>query len=244
MGGPGKGSKGASKGGWVWQPAQVQQSWGKKGAGKGQGEGTGKKASTVPANFTVNTSKSYTGTVMAYFKLKGYGFIELSQKGVAPEDKVFCFWTDISSSDRFPALMKETEVKFNLRKETKKGETSLRACNVTNTDGSPIAIQDEADEKRTYVGGQFLRYTGTLKFYIPKRGYGYVTVDDGFDYGGMEVPKEIRVETSEINAGGGQPDYAKEVQVEFGIWKTRKEQFKAHNMTLPGGEPLPAKAGE
>merc|ERR1712232_114240 len=56
--------------------------------------------------------------------------------------------------------------------------------------------------------------------------------------GDPDVPEEIRVETAEVNAGGKQPHHMKDIQVEFGVWKTTKGKYKAYNMTLPGGEPL------
>merc|ERR1719476_75332 len=134
-------------------------------------------------------------------------------------------------------LSKEMKVQFNLKKEQSKGQSTIRACNVSLPGGAAVSVQDDEDSKKTYVGGQNLRYTGTLKFYIPKRGYGYVTIDDGYELD-ADVPKELRVETSEVNAGGGQPAYMKDEQVEFGIWKTKKGQYKVYNMTAPGGTVL------
>jgi len=215
------------------------KSWGGKGkswGGKGVKKASGAKTTSlvVPADFQVNTSQRHTGTVSGYFKFNGYGFVTLDKKGVVPEDKVFVHWTDIQSSDRFPQLMRDSKVQFNLKKEERKGQHTLRACNVSLPGGAPVSVQDEQDEKREYVGGQNLRYTGTLKFYIPKRGYGYVTLDEGYELD-ADVPKELRVETSEVNAGGAQPAYMKDVQVEFGIWKTKKGEYKCYNMTAPGG---------
>merc|ERR1712032_555836 len=197
------------------------------GGGTGVKKDTGaKRANTVPADFKVNTSQRHTGTVTGYWKFNGYGFITLDKKGVVP-------------ADRFPQLMRDTKVQLNIKKEERKGQHTLRACNVSLPGGAPVSIQDEQDEKKEYVGAQNLRYTGTLKFYIPKRGYGYVTVDDGYELD-AEVPKELRVETSEVNAGGANPAYMKDTQVEFGIWKTKKGGYKVYNMTAPGGLVLEA----
>merc|ERR1712187_252851 len=133
---------------------------------------------------------------------------------------------------------------FSIKKEEKKGKQVVSASNVTTELGQPIALQDETDAKKTFVGGQFIRYTGTLKFYNPKNGFGYILIDEGFQYDQEGVPKEIRVETAEVNAGGQQPGYLKDVKVEFGIWKTNKGAFKAYNMTAPGDDPLPANTPE
>eukprot|EP00927_Polykrikos_kofoidii_P002042 TRINITY_DN10782_c0_g2_i2.p1 TRINITY_DN10782_c0_g2~~TRINITY_DN10782_c0_g2_i2.p1 ORF type:complete len:204 (-),score=43.68 TRINITY_DN10782_c0_g2_i2:214-825(-) len=122
----------------------------------------------------------------------------------------------------------------------KGGSFTIDAKNVRLPGGAKIAVQDALDAGKTFVGGQYLRYTGKLKFYNPKRGFGYIAIDDGYAYDREGVPKEIRCERSEMNAGGSQPGYQKDVQVEFGIWVTQREQFKGYNVTLLGGAPLPA----
>merc|ERR1711904_374111 len=135
------------------------------------------------------------------------------------------------------------DVEFTLatKIDDKTGKKQVEAKNVTMPGGGNIAIQDQIDaEKKTFVGGQELRYTGSLKFYRAKEGYGYITMDDGYAVD-ASVPKEIRCEMAEMNAGGAKPGNMKEVSaVEFGIWKNTKGVHKAYNVTLPGGMPLPA----
>merc|ERR1712060_952940 len=137
------------------------------------------------------------------------------------------------------------KVQFNLKVVDHKGKKVVHACNVSGPGGKRIQCQDDNDAKqKEFVGGQFLRYSGTLKFYLDKKGYGYIDIDDGFDYQGEKVPKQIRVEKSEMNAGpGNQAKMMKDVQVEFGIWMKEgvtPKVYKAYNVTLPGGEPLPS----
>merc|ERR1719235_2597565 len=116
---------------------------------------------------------------------------------------------------------------------------TILAKQVSLPGGGEISLQDDLDaENKEFVGGQELRYTGTLKFFDGKTGFGYITIDEGYDFKGEEVPDEIRVERSEVNAGGRQPEKMSELQVEFGIWKTKKGQYKAYNMTLPGAKAL------
>merc|ERR1712050_83371 len=95
---------------------------------------------------------------------------------------------------------------------------------------------DEEDAKnKTFVGGQNLRYTGTLKFYDPKRSMGYVTLDEGYALD-ADVPKELQVEEAEVNCGGKKPQVKMEkVAVEFGIYKNKKGKYLVYNMCLPGG---------
>jgi len=232
---------------WMWKGGYG------KGDGKGYGKGYGgggyggggkgrNKPQGIPEDFQVNPATVYTGKVDAYYKFSGYGFIVPNEAGVIPNDKVFVFWKQINTADRYPSLMKEMEVQFTLQVVEKQGVRTLQAENVALPGGAPVAVQSEADVKKEFVGGQNLRYTGTLKFFLPKQGYGYIKIDPGYQYDKEGVPGEIRVETSEMNCGGGNPEYAEDLKVEFGIWVTTRGAFKGYNVTLPGGSPLPAAA--
>jgi len=226
---------------------------GPKGKGKGGGDsdaggegGQGEHSTrvpTVPEDFAIDPNARFLGTVSFFSKLKGYGFIELTEKGVIPEDRLFVQWRSIKSDDRFPFLSKDMEVEFSVNKWTgmgPRGQVSLRAKDVTMPGGMQVHLQEEMDAKsKAFLGGQDLRYTGTLKFYNPRSGYGYISVDPGFQPPeGELIPTELRVECSEVNAGGQQPVFMENLQVEFGIWKTSRDVPKAYNVTLPGGVPL------
>lgn len=80
-----------------------------------------------------------------------------------------------------------------------------------------------------HVPQTYPRYLGILKFYNPRNGYGYITVDPRFvtDDGENSVPSELRVERSEVNAGGQNPGAMQDVAVEFGVWKTSRDVPKA-----------------
>lgn len=198
-----------------------------------------KKPPTIAADFEVDPETVFTGTVSFYHKWKGYGFINVREEGVVPGNAIWVHWRNVQSLDRFPFLIKDMEVQFNIQKWREPGAgMTLRAKNVATPGGADISIQDEVDgKKKEFVGGQDLRYTGNLKFYSPRSGFGYITIDAGYE---LEegVPTELRVERSEVNAGGRQPPVMQNTQVEFGIWKTNKGGYKAYNMTLPGGMPV------
>jgi len=200
-----------------------------------------KPPQTVPQGFQVDQNARYTGTVSFYQKWKGYGFLDVAQKGVVPQDKLFVHWKQIASDDRFPFLAKDLEVEFGVmtwRDYQNRNAVTLRAKHVTMVGGMNIALQDDIDaQQKTFVGGQHLRYTGTLKFFTPKHGFGYVIMDQGYDVD-PSVPSELRVETDEVNAGGKQPCFMENLAVEFGIWRTKKGGYMVYNMTLPGGHPL------
>jgi len=194
----------------------------------------------LPSGFQVDENARYTGTVSMYAKWKGYGFVEFSQPGVVPMDKVFVHWKQLQSDDRFPFLNKGMEVEFGLQtqREWHRGGITVRAKNVTMVGGMNLSLQDDLDaQEKSFVGGQHLRYTGTLKFFTPRHGFGYVVMDQGYDVD-PSVPSELRVETSEVNAGGKHPRFMENLAVEFGIWRTPRGHYKVYNMTLPGGHPL------
>jgi len=206
--------------------------------GKGKGN-TPQPPPALPEGYELDADARFTGTVTHYHKWQGYGFIKPSQEGAIPNDKLYVHWSNIQSSDRFPFLLPDQEVEFGLMKWTQSGRTTLRAKTVTGPGGKLVAVQDDLDaQRKQFVGGQMLRYTGKLKFYNPRQAFGYVVLDDGFQ---LEegVPKELRVEEAEVNAGGKRPQvWMENIDVEFGIVKNKRGQFLAYNMTLPGGAPL------
>jgi len=195
----------------------------------------------VPSNFVIDPDMRYTGTISFYHKWKGYGFVELTQKGVVPQDKLFVHWRNIQSDDRFPFLVKGLEVEFGLQKSQDRfnwNVTTVRASFVTLVGGTNIAMQDDVDaQEMDFVGGQHLRYTGNLKFFDPRRGFGYLQMDQGYDVP-PDVPPGLRVETAEVNAGGKKAQPMQNIAVEFGIYKTKRNTYQVYNMTLPGGHPL------
>lgn len=212
-----------------------------KGKGKGSWGGGGKggpKTISKAMGEKIDTTATYTGTVEKYSKFSGFGFIKLSQSGIVPGDTVYVYYKSIETTDRFPQLVKDMSVQLGLHKYKTSNGTSVRAKHVCMPGGGTIAIQDDLDsQKKEFVGGQNLRYTGTLKFYRAKPGYGYVTMDKGFKTP-EEIPEDIRVEEAEVNCGGKKPFGLKDIKVEFGIWKTKKAAFKVYNMTLPKGIPI------
>ncbi|CAE8678589.1 unnamed protein product, partial [Polarella glacialis] len=209
---------------------------------------------TVSADYEIDLDARYTGKVAFYSKLKGFGFIDMDQQGIVPEDKLFVQWRNIDSNDRFPFLVTGHEVEFSVTKwkdAAHNGEVTLRARAVSTLEGGRVEVQDEIDSsKKTFVGPPGHRYAGNLKFYNPKNGYGYIEVDadsrkvaaQGEE--GLEFASQLRVERSEVNAGGKQPQWMQNVAVEFGIWKTSRDVPKAYDVTLPGGLPLTQEALE
>jgi cold shock CspA family protein len=153
------------------------------------------------------------------------------------------FWKDIKSDDRFPSLNKDMQVEFALGKKKAGNRAQVFAKQVSLPGDQQVSVQDESDANKEFIGDQSSRYTGHLKFFSPKHGFGYIKIDEGQGIDD-DVTNELRVETSEVNSGGRHPRHMKDMAVEFGIWKTKKDKHKAYNMTLPGGEPFSAEQVE
>eukprot|EP00747_Dinoflagellata_sp_TGD_P167736 gnl/TRDRNA2_/TRDRNA2_192729_c0_seq1.p1 gnl/TRDRNA2_/TRDRNA2_192729_c0~~gnl/TRDRNA2_/TRDRNA2_192729_c0_seq1.p1 ORF type:complete len:326 (+),score=63.32 gnl/TRDRNA2_/TRDRNA2_192729_c0_seq1:66-1043(+) len=182
----------------------------------------------VPASFEVDEEKRHLGTVDFYSKLQGYGFIHLKEEGVVPENRLFVHWRNIESEDRFPFLTKDLEVEFSVLKWREQGgQVSLRAQRVTLPGGASIALQDAEDrETKDFVESQSARYTGILKFYDTKKGFGYVTIDSP----PAGIQKDIMVDRSEINMKDKQPQWMENIVVECGIFRNENGQARAYNV--------------
>jgi len=118
------------------------------------------------------------------------------------------------------------------------GRMELSAKHVTAPGGVEIAIQDELDAKKEFVGGQHARYKGTLEWYDTGKKFGSVIMEAGVELE-EAVPKKLQVEEHEVNCGGKRPQGLKDnIEVEFGIVKNWKGKHLCYNMTLPLGLPL------
>merc|ERR1712194_259752 len=138
--------------------------------------------------FKLNTKKVYKGEVKEYWRLNGYGFITLDEKGFVPEDKVFIFWSGINSTDRFPTLNKEMKVQFTMELEKdKKGNNTLKAKAVSLIGGGKISVQDEDLSAKEFVVSQAARFKGQLKWFNPQKGFGFLTVATGQNFGGEKI---------------------------------------------------------
>jgi len=198
-----------------------------------------KKATTKAAKPAVAGEKfdpnvKYTGVVKSYNKQNGYGFITMDKEGVVEKNEVFAYWKTIVSTDRYPFLHKGLEVEFGLNRRR---DGNVGASQITLRGGGPIELQADNDSShKSFLTGQDNRYSGHLKFYDTKKGFGYLTVSDTIPE--LNGNSELRVERQEVNCGGKQPEWMKDLDVEFGIWVTKKGEPRAYNMTGVGGMAL------
>merc|ERR1719265_1279201 len=88
----------------------TKNGWSKGSRGSGSWTKPKTMDNAVPADFALDTTARYTGTVTTYGKMKGFGFIKLAKEGIVPGNTAFVFWSDIVSNDRYPMLLQGQEV--------------------------------------------------------------------------------------------------------------------------------------
>mmetsp|Transcript_53851 Transcript_53851/g.143294 ORF Transcript_53851/g.143294 Transcript_53851/m.143294 type:complete len:294 (+) Transcript_53851:405-1286(+) len=165
-------------------------------------------------------------------KRRGFGFIKPDVEGVVPDDKVMVHWGEITSSDKWPSLTKGQAVEFNLKKiEVKSGAAAMiRAVEVTLPGGEVVALDDEQELAREIVGSREDRHSGKIKFYDAKKGFGYVVLDQP-----VHDVEEAKVTREEVLGGEAIP-LAKDLAIEFGLYRNDKGVACTCDVTLPGGE--------
>merc|ERR1712142_459738 len=97
------------------------------------------------------------------------------------EKQVFVHWKDIVSDEQWPALNKGTEVQFQVS-ESDKGK---RARKVKLAGGKKVTCERgdrEIDEKTIY--------SGTVKFFSGKGGYGFIIPDKEIEFMDLRISKD------------------------------------------------------
>jgi len=195
------------------------------------------KSGVVDEDFEVDEAERYSGECVMYDKSRGFGFIKMETTGIVPDDKLMVHWRELQSEDRWPYLMRGTKVEFGLKKLKEQGTFSLKAKEVSCAGGEKIALQEARDEQTEFIGDRNMRFLGNVKWYDFKKGFGYVKLQEGYDIG-EDVPTELRVDRQEINSGDDAPRLSNEMEIEFGIQKSKKGNYSCYNVTLAGGEEI------
>mmetsp|Transcript_32275 Transcript_32275/g.77343 ORF Transcript_32275/g.77343 Transcript_32275/m.77343 type:complete len:321 (+) Transcript_32275:51-1013(+) len=214
----------------------------RKGGGRPKAKPAPKKAQKaddrVDLNFQVDESKRFAGKVLFFDKRRGFGFVKPEEDGVVPENKLMVHWSAITSTDSWPYLYKDLDVEFNIvKKEVSKGTAAiLRADKVSGPGGAPLSC--DAGEEKEWLENATARYSGEVKFYNSKSGFGWAILSS--PVGDVSEVKLIREEV----AGGEAVPLGKGLKVEFGVFKKEKGTMTAHNVTLPGGAPVTRDIGE
>jgi len=157
------------------------------------------------------------GIVVRFDRRKGFGFIQPKKAG---EKQVFVHWSEIVSDETWPVLQNGAEVEFVLNEKDDKGKRS--AEKVSKVGGGKIKNkEDDRDIDEETI------YTGTVKFFDGRKGFGFITPDEEIEYsgqtasnddeGGVYVAREdiITAEDSGASLNDG-------TKVQFQVYKGKK----------------------
>jgi len=108
------------------------------------------------------------GTVVCFFRGRGFGFIKPQEGG----DEVFVHWNDLITHDHWPHLERDTKVEYLLVKNNDK----YYAKEVTLVGGKKIPAFTKPHEDR--VINEDETFTGTVEFFNGRKGYGFIKPDD------------------------------------------------------------------
>merc|ERR1719228_821822 len=117
--------------------------------------------------------KKSKGVVVRFARRKGFGFIQPKKAG---EKQVFVHWSDIITDEQWPVLQNGAEVQFLLTEEDGK----RRAEKVSKVGEGKI--ENEEDDRD--IDEETL-YTGTVKFFDGRKGFGFIIPDEDIEYGGQ-----------------------------------------------------------
>lgn len=195
------------------------------------------RCGVVDEDLEIDEDERHNGECVFFNRKSGYGFIKLDADGLVADNKVMVHWGALQTEDRWPYLMKGTKVELSLEKKRDKGAWVLKAKDVCQPGGDKFSLQQEVDEQKDFVGHKDMRFLGNVKFFDWQKGFGYVKLQEGYAVD-EDVPNELRVDREEINAGNDCPRLDKEMEIEFGIQKSKKGIYSCYNVTLAGGEEI------
>jgi len=169
-----------------------------------------------------------TGTIRAFFRGRGFGFIRPVQDEDEEEDEeeekkreVMVHWEDVVTDDPFPYIKKGTKVEYIVTQENGK----LQAKEVTLAGGAKIPVFTKPYKDREVNKED--TYKGTVAFYNVWRGWGMLKPDEDITWkdtttsGGLFFSKQ-GISTATPLKRGYRAKVEKGLRVAFKIYKDKK----------------------
>jgi len=157
-------------------------------------------------------TNKHKGKVVEFKSRNGFGFVQPEDSDVG--DKLFVHWKEIQTDDQWPCLKAGMEVEF----QVKEANGKKQCVEVTAVGGAKIHVGE--DESKKYNMDQ--KYTGKVKFFDTKKGFGFITPDPdtNIEWEGKTVKKEegIYVPREEIITDDEPPAMNEGCHVEFNVY--------------------------
>lgn len=168
----------------------------------------------------------FLGTVISFKKQRGFGHIKPDDKKFG--DKVFCHWTSIKTSEKWPTLKDGMRVAFQAERDGM-NSNQWKTTEVYSESGEELTA---ADQVELIEKGK--KFKGSCKSYNKSKGEGII-IPEGK---GPWLDKGVKVLRSDINGDGGTPFLKPKQKVKFQLTK-EDDGYRAINVTLPSGRKIP-----
>lgn len=164
----------------------------------------------------MSSDSKVKGTVMRFFRGRGFGFIKPDGGG----KEVYVHWEDLVTDDQWPFVEKGTQVEFTQVDEDDK--PAAKEVTLANGEKIPIFTKPyedrEVNEKKTF--------TGAIKFFDGRKGFGFVKPDEEITWKDTSSGEGLFFSRDSIlvaNAGKGMILRVKaSLRVSFKVYKDKK----------------------
>jgi len=181
-----------------------------------------------------------TGTVIEFNKRRGFGFIK--PEGADETERIFCHWQDVQTDDQWPQLANDMVVEYSVKQDDK---GKARAGDVTLVGGGKISVKGNSDK----IYDMSRKYTGVVKFFDLKKGFGFVIPrlgkDGDISWEGVTMDKErgLYVAREDIFTDDVPPALNEDCEVEFHVYHSTKGLGAGNVCALGGGKIVYKRAG-
>jgi len=165
---------------------------------------------------TMSTDSKVKGTVMRFFRGRGFGFIKPDGGG----KEVYVHWEDLVTDDHWPFVQKGTEVEFS--QVDQDGKSAAKDVTLANGEKIPVFAKPyedrEVNEEESFVG--------SIKFFDGRKGFGFVKPDEEITWKDTSSGEGLFFSRDAIlvsNAGKGMALKVRDtMRVSFKVYKDKK----------------------